>query len=117
MTAGAERVVIDLRDHSDIDGPLFKMYDDPRVTSAGRVLRRLSIDELPQLLNVLKGDMSLVGPRPFIPAESAAFDDWSAKRFGVRPGMTGHWQGSGRNDLPFEELKRLDPEYLTAWSL
>lgn len=117
MTVGAESYLVSLRSLSDSKGPLFKMHEDPRVTSAGRFLRRFSIDELPQLINVLTGDMALVGPRPFVPAESEAFEDWSKVRFSVRPGMTGHWQTSGRNDLPFDELKRLDFEYVSTWSL
>jgi exopolysaccharide biosynthesis polyprenyl glycosylphosphotransferase len=102
---------------NDVDGPLFKAHDDPRVTPVGRVLRKLSLDELPQLFNVLKGDMSLVGPRPFVLSESSQIDGWAARRFDVRPGMTGVWQVSGRNDLPFEELRRLDYLYVASWSL
>lgn len=117
MTIGAESWLVSLRPLSDADGPLFKMHEDPRVTGPGRLLRRFSLDELPQLINVLVGEMSLVGPRPFVPAESEAFSDWSKIRFTVRPGMTGHWQTSGRNDLPFDELKRLDYEYVSTWSV
>ncbi len=102
---------------NDVDGPLFKAHDDPRVTPLGKVLRKLSLDELPQLLNVLAGDMSLVGPRPFVVSESAQIDGWAARRFDVRPGMTGVWQVSGRNDLPFDELCRLDYLYVASWSL
>ena len=102
---------------SEVDGPLFKVRHDPRVTPVGRVLRRLSLDELPQMLNVLIGDMSLVGPRPFVVAESARIEGWAARRFEVRPGMTGLWQVSGRNDLPFAELCRLDYAYVSSWSL
>jgi exopolysaccharide biosynthesis polyprenyl glycosylphosphotransferase len=102
---------------NDVDGPLFKNHDDPRVTPLGRILRRTSLDELPQLLNVLRGDMSLVGPRPFVTSESDEIGGWAARRLDVRPGMTGLWQISGRNDLPFEELCRLDYCYVTSWSL
>lgn len=116
MTTNAEDLLIDLRDRSDVDGPLFKLHLDPRRTRLGAVLRKLSLDELPQLFNVIKGDMSLVGPRPFVPSESAAFTGWAARRFDVRPGMTGRWQVSGRNNLPFDELKRLDHEYVSEWS-
>ena len=117
MTTGAEEALVDLRDRNDVDGPLFKIHLDPRRTGLGAVLRKLSLDELPQLFNVLKGDMSLVGPRPFVPSESAAFTGWAARRFDVRPGMTGQWQISGRNNLPFDELKRLDHEYVSEWTL
>ncbi|MGH9106898.1 MAG: sugar transferase, partial [Acidimicrobiales bacterium] len=117
MQAGADGVKGGLRALNDVDGPLFKLHKDPRVTPVGRFLRRASLDELPQLLNVLAGHMSLVGPRPFIPDESAAIDGWAARRFEVRPGMTGLWQVSGRNDLPFEELRQLDYAYVASWSL
>ena len=105
------------RPASDMDGPVFKVKADPRVTSVGRVLRRYSLDEVPQLLNVLLGQMSLVGPRPLPPSESAAFIGWAARRLDVRPGMTGYWQVSGRNDLTFAELQQLDHAYATSWSL
>ena len=96
---------------------LFKMQRDPRVTRPGRWLRRFSIDELPQLLNVLKGDMSLVGPRPQVEAEVALYDDSMSRRLHVRPGMTGLWQVSGRNDLSPEEAIRLDLYYVDNWSM
>ncbi len=117
MQEGAEEIKIDLRDHNEVDGPLFKLHNDPRVTSIGRFLRPYSLDEVPQLFNVLLGNMSLVGPRPFVPDESAGIDGWAARRFEVRPGMTGLWQVSGRNDLPFEELRQLDYAYVASWSL
>lgn len=117
MREGADEVKIDLRDNNDVDGPLFKIHNDPRVTNVGRFLRTTSLDELPQLINVLKGNMSLVGPRPFVPDESAGIDGWAKRRFDVRPGMTGLWQISGRNDLPFEELRQLDYAYVASWSL
>ena len=98
-------------------GPFAKLKHDPRVTPAGRVLRRLSIDELPQLLNVLGGQMSLVGPRPFVPDDAASIDGWARRRYEVRPGMTGLWQVSGRNDLTFEEMCRLDHLYVSGWSV
>ena len=84
---------------------------------AGRFLRKHSLDEFPQLINVFTGDMSLVGPRPFIASESAGIEGWATRRFDVRPGMTGLWQVSGRNDLPFDELCRLDYSYVASWSL
>ena len=115
MYQGSEQLKAALS--NDVDGPLFKAHHDPRVTPVGRVLRKLSLDELPQLLNVLAGQMSLVGPRPFVISESSQIDGWAARRFDVRPGLTGLWQISGRNDLPFEELCRLDYLYVASWSL
>lgn len=117
MEVGADEVKIDLREHNDVDGPLFKLHNDPRVTAVGRFLRSTSLDELPQLFNVLGGKMSLVGPRPFVPDESAGIDGWAARRFEVKPGMTGLWQISGRNDLSFDELRQLDYVYVASWSL
>jgi exopolysaccharide biosynthesis polyprenyl glycosylphosphotransferase len=104
-------------DHlNEMDGPLFKVTNDPRVTRVGRFLRRTSLDEIPQLINVWKGDMSLVGPRPFVVHESAEIEGWARKRFEVRPGMTGLWQVSGRNELSHLELCRLDYLYVASWS-
>jgi exopolysaccharide biosynthesis polyprenyl glycosylphosphotransferase len=117
MRVGAESERDALRAENEVDGPLFKMRRDPRITTVGRRLRETSIDEFPQLINVFKGDMSLVGPRPFVTTESAEIGGWAARRFDVRPGMTGLWQISGRNDLPFEELCRLDHAYVASWSL
>jgi len=116
MRVGADQEKRSLRAENEVDGPLFKIREDPRVTPIGRLLRATSLDELPQLLNVLKGDMSLVGPRPFVIDEAERIDGWAARRFDVRPGMTGLWQVSGRNDLPFEELQRLDYAYVASWS-
>ena len=96
---------------------LFKMKDDPRVTRVGRVIRRTSIDELPQLVNVLRGDMSLVGPRPHLPHEVAQYEQYMSRRFLVQPGITGLWQVSGRSDLPWEEAVRLDLYYVENWSI
>ncbi len=98
-------------------GPFPKLRDDPRVTPVGRFIRRTSIDELPQLWNVLKGEMSLVGPRPFIPEEAALVEGWAQVRLAIRPGITGLWQVSGRNHLTFQEMCRLDSQYVTNWSL
>jgi exopolysaccharide biosynthesis polyprenyl glycosylphosphotransferase len=117
MEVGAEAQRQDLAADNQVDGPLFKMRQDPRVTPLGRVLRQYSLDEIPQLFNVLRGDMSLVGPRPFVTAEAEEIDGWAARRYTVRPGLTGLWQTSGRNDLPFEELQRLDYSYVASWSL
>ncbi len=101
---------------NEMDGPLFKITNDPRITSVGRFLRRTSLDEIPQLINVWKGDMSLVGPRPFVVEESEEIDGWARKRFEARPGMTGLWQVSGRNELSHLELCRLDYLYVASWS-
>jgi exopolysaccharide biosynthesis polyprenyl glycosylphosphotransferase len=117
MTNGAEAERAVLRDRNHADGPLFKLRDDPRVTVVGRVLRRTSLDELPQLWNVVLGSMSLVGPRPLIAEESVQIDGWAARRFDVRPGLTGQWQVSGRNELAHNELCRLDYLYVACWSM
>jgi lipopolysaccharide/colanic/teichoic acid biosynthesis glycosyltransferase len=99
------------------DARMFKIVDDPRVTRVGRVLRRYFVDELPQLINVFKGEMSLVGPRPLILDEDAHVDEWARKRLDLKPGMTGHWQVLGRSAIPFEEMVKLDYLYVTTWSL
>jgi lipopolysaccharide/colanic/teichoic acid biosynthesis glycosyltransferase len=91
--------------------------EDPRITPVGRLLRRTSLDELPQLFNVLRGDMSLVGPRPLVPAEDARVRDWARRRCEVAPGMTGLWQVSGRTSIPFEDMLLLDARYVATWSL
>ena len=117
MGVDADRQVDSLQDANISDGLLFKMRDDPRVTPVGRWLRRLSLDELPQLLNVLGGTMSLVGPRPPLPVEVARYDSSVSRRLLVKPGLTGLWQVSGRSDLPWEEAVRLDLRYVENWSL
>jgi len=99
------------------DSRMFKLVQDPRVTRVGRVLRMFSLDELPQLINVLRGEMSLVGPRPLILEEHAYVIEWATRRLSLRPGMTGLWQVLGRNGIPFEEMVRLDYVYVTTWSL
>ena len=98
-------------------GPIFKIRDDPRITAVGRTLRRFSIDEMPQLLNVLGGSMSLVGPRPPLPVEVQTYDAWEAQRLLTKPGITCIWQVSGRSELDFETWVRLDLEYIETWSL
>src|SRR6185503_2425478 len=113
MVVGADRVALA---SNDVDGPLFKLRADPRVTPVGRVLRRWSLDELPQLVNVLRGEMSLVGPRPPLPSEVARYGDDVRRRLLVKPGLTGLWQVSGRSDLPWEECVRLDLRYVENWS-
>jgi exopolysaccharide biosynthesis polyprenyl glycosylphosphotransferase len=118
MYVGAERRVGELLNRNDAaDGPLFKIRDDPRVTRVGRALRRRSLDELPQLLNVLTGSMSLVGPRPPLPAEVTHYGNDTRRRLLVKPGLTGLWQVSGRSDLSWEESVRLDLHYVENWSL
>jgi exopolysaccharide biosynthesis polyprenyl glycosylphosphotransferase len=102
---------------NEASGPLFKIKDDPRVTKVGRIMRRYSIDELPQVLNVLRGEMSLVGPRPLPLRDFVQLEDWHRKRYLVLPGMTGLWQVSGRIDLSFDDLVRLDFYYLENWSI
>ena len=116
MYEGSEARKDELLHLNEMDGPLFKVADDPRVTRPGRFLRRTSLDELPQLINVWKGDMSLVGPRPFVVSEAAGIEGWARKRFEARPGMTGLWQVSGRNELSHLELCRLDYLYVASWS-
>ncbi|WP_239124314.1 sugar transferase [Rhizocola hellebori] len=117
MFIDAEERLADLRHLNEGDGLLFKMRNDPRVTSVGRLLRRYSLDELPQLLNVLTGEMSLVGPRPPLPSEVALYDGDVARRLLVKPGITGLWQVSGRSDLSWEDGIRLDLYYVENWSL
>ena len=103
---------------NEVDGPLFKIKGvDPRVTRVGAFLRKTSIDELPQLWNVLKGEMSLVGPRPFVVYEADQITGWASRRLDMTPGITGLWQVLGRNDIPFEEMTKLDYLYVTNWSL
>ena len=117
MGVAAEERLSDLMKFNESDGALFKMRNDPRVTRVGAFLRRYSIDELPQLINVLRGDMSLVGPRPPLPSEVAIYPRDMLRRLVVRPGVTGLWQVSGRADLPWDEVVRLDLRYVESWSL
>jgi exopolysaccharide biosynthesis polyprenyl glycosylphosphotransferase len=117
MVIDAEQRKAALVAHNDHDGVLFKLRNDPRVTRAGAWLRRYSLDELPQLINVVRGDMSLVGPRPPLPEEVVQYGDDVRRRLVVRPGMTGLWQVSGRSDLSWEESVRLDLRYVENWSL
>lgn len=117
MSVDAERRLAELRARNEASGPLFKMRQDPRVTRVGRVLRRWSLDELPQLVNVLRGEMSLVGPRPPLPSEVAEYEDWHLGRLRAVPGLTGLWQVSGRSEVPFHDMVRLDLHYIRNWSL
>jgi lipopolysaccharide/colanic/teichoic acid biosynthesis glycosyltransferase len=117
MVDGAEQQRDALLPHNEMDGPVFKMRDDPRITRVGRVLRRFSIDELPQLWNVLRGDMSLVGPRPSLPCEVACYGLYERRRLSVKPGLTCEWQVSGRNEIGFDEWMQLDVAYAESWSI
>jgi len=117
MRQGAEAMQENLEQHNEVGGALFKMREDPRVTRVGGFLRRFSLDELPQLLNVIRGQMSLVGPRPLPQRDYDRLEDWHRKRYLVLPGLTGLWQVSGRSELDFDELVRLDFLYLERWSV
>lgn len=117
MVADAEALQVQLLDKNEQAGPVFKIKNDPRVTVVGRFVRKYSIDELPQLVNVLRGDMTLVGPRPAIPAEVAQYKAWQRRRLSVRPGLTCYWQVGGRNEIAFDEWMRLDLRYVDNWSL
>ena len=112
MVVNAEELKEKLEQQNERYGPMFKMKDDPRVTKVGRFIRKTSLDELPQLWNVLKGDMSLVGPRPSLPKEVAQFEKWMYKRLSVKPGLTCFWQVSGRNNIDFEDWMKLDIKYV-----
>ncbi|NTU70249.1 MAG: sugar transferase [Coriobacteriia bacterium] len=117
MRRDADELLQELSTENEASGPLFKMRDDPRITRVGRWLRRLSIDEIPQLLNVMRGQMSLVGPRPPLPQEASAYSGYHWRRMEVLPGMTGLWQVSGRSALTFDEMVRLDLFYIENWSV
>ena len=118
MVKDAEQKQAELEDFNEVSGPVFKIKNDPRITTVGKILRKTSIDELPQLYNVLKGDMSLVGPRALPVRDYNGFDeDWYRRRFSVRPGITCLWQINGRSSIPFEKWMELDMEYIDQWSL
>ncbi len=117
MYIDAEERVHELKEANEVDGPVFKMKRDPRITPIGMFLRRTSLDELPQLWNVLKGDMSMVGPRPPLPEEVAKYERWQRRRLSMKPGLTCIWQISGRSKISFQEWMRLDLQYIDNWSL
>jgi exopolysaccharide biosynthesis polyprenyl glycosylphosphotransferase len=117
MVVDAEAQKASLESRNEQSGPVFKIKDDPRITPLGRFLRRYSIDELPQFINVLRGEMSIVGPRPPVPSEVARYEAWQRRRLSVRPGITCVWQVSGRNNISFEEWMYLDMRYIDHWSL
>ena len=112
MVVNAEELKKALENQNEMSGPMFKMKKDPRITRVGRFIRKTSIDELPQLVNVIKGDMSLVGPRPSLPKEVEQFEPWMKERLTVQPGITCFWQVMGRNSIPFEEWMKLDVKYV-----
>ncbi|WP_420022104.1 sugar transferase [Candidatus Enterococcus willemsii] len=117
MCVDAEEKLAELLKHNEVEGAMFKMKDDPRITKVGKFIRKTSIDELPQLWNVLKGDMSLVGPRPPLLREVAEYTEYDKQRLLVKPGCTGLWQVSGRNEVGFDEMVELDIEYIQNGSI
>lgn len=117
MVSDAEEKLLELLQFNEIEGAMFKMKEDPRITKIGKFIRKTSIDELPQLWNVLKGDMSLVGPRPPLPREVAEYNNYHKQRLLVTPGCTGLWQVSGRNHMTFEEMVKLDIQYISERSV
>jgi len=116
MVCGAHLMHGDMQALNEVEGPVFKMRDDPRLHVLGSILRRTSIDELPNFINVLRGEMSAVGPRPPLPSEVAHYDDFAMRRLVVKPGVTGLWQISGRSRVTFEQWMRLDNGYVNSWS-
>jgi exopolysaccharide biosynthesis polyprenyl glycosylphosphotransferase len=117
MYSNAEQRLAQLLSQNEAQGPIFKMKADPRRTPVGRFLRRTSLDEVPQLLNILRGEMSLVGPRPPLPAEVAQYEEWQKGRLAIKPGLTGLWQVRGRSNISFEEGVLMDIYYIENWSL
>ena len=117
MVNNAEELKSQLAQDNEMDGPVFKMKKDPRVTRLGSFLRKSSLDELPQLFNILKGEMSLVGPRPPLPEEVERYQLWQRRRLSMKPGLTCIWQVSGRNDISFDNWMKMDLDYIDNWSL
>ena len=116
MIKNAEAMKEKLEGQNEMDGPVFKIKDDPRVTKVGKFLRKTSLDELPQLINVVRGEMSLVGPRPPVPQEVSQYERWQRRRLSMKPGITCFWQISGRNEVTFEDWMTLDLKYIDNWS-
>ncbi|MCC4404981.1 sugar transferase [Limosilactobacillus reuteri] len=112
MFVNADQMLAELKEQNDVEGPMFKMKDDPRITRIGHFIRKHSLDELPQFFNVIKGEMSLVGPRPPLPAEVAEYSDYDKQRLYIIPGCTGLWQATKRNEVGFSEMVQLDIEYI-----
>lgn len=117
MVTNAEKLKSSLAKQNEMSGPAFKITNDPRITRLGRFIRKTSIDELPQLLNVLKGEMSLVGPRPPLPSEVKQYSNWQRRRLSVKPGITCTWQVSGRNNINFDQWMKMDLDYIDKWSI
>jgi lipopolysaccharide/colanic/teichoic acid biosynthesis glycosyltransferase len=117
MRRDADGLLAELQQLNEVTGPMFKIRRDPRITRVGGFLRRYSLDELPQLINVVRGEMSLVGPRPPLPGEVERYEDWQLARLRALPGITGLWQVSGRTEVAFDEMVRLDLQYMRNWSL
>lgn len=117
MVKDADKMVAQLRDQNEVEGPMFKMEHDPRVTRVGHFIRKHSIDEFPQFLNVFLGQLSVVGPRPPLPSEVAQYDEWALQRLAVKPGLTGPWQVGGRSNLDFDDMVRLDLGYIAKRSV
>jgi exopolysaccharide biosynthesis polyprenyl glycosylphosphotransferase len=118
MVTNAEELLVKLKDKNEMSGPMFKMKEDPRITKVGKFIRKTSLDELPQLFNVIKGNMSLVGPRPNLPAEVAKFSSYHKLKLNAKPGLTCYWQVMGRNTIGFEDWMKLDVKYIeerTIW--
>lgn len=117
MVSNADELLAKLKSQNDVNGAMFKLKNDPRITRVGRVIRKYSLDELPQLINVILGQMSIVGPRPPLPSEVAQYSDYDKQRLMVTPGATGMWQVGGRNDVDFDEMVRLDLTYIQHRSI
>jgi lipopolysaccharide/colanic/teichoic acid biosynthesis glycosyltransferase len=117
MVVGAEMKKREIEKMNEMDGPVFKIKRDPRITRVGRFIRKFSIDEIPQLINVLKGNMSIVGPRPPLPVEVELYQVWQRRRLSLKPGLTCIWQVSGRNNIQFEKWMEMDLDYIDKWSL
>jgi lipopolysaccharide/colanic/teichoic acid biosynthesis glycosyltransferase len=118
MVDGADKMKSELVEQNEMSGPVFKMTNDPRITRIGKYLRKVGVDEFPQFINVLRGDMSIIGPRPPIPSEVEKYERWQMRRLSMRPGITCLWQVSReRNSVTFDEWMRLDMEYIDNWSI